>query len=127
MLVGSRPPILIVDDVAETRYLLRRVLEMRGYATVEAGTGGAALRYLRDGGSACLIILDMDLPDASGREVHAELQADPALARIPVIVFSGLPPVAPMRDVVAYVRKGVGVEELLSLVDETYAALPTQD
>jgi len=118
-LVGTRPPILIVDDVEETRHLLRRVLEMKGYATAEASSGGAALRYLRTGGSACLIILDMNLPDTTGLAVHAELKRDPALAAIPVIVFSGMQPESPMSDVVAYVRKGVDVDELLSLVDKT--------
>ena len=33
-------PILIVEDVEETRSVLRRVLQLRGYATAEAGSAG---------------------------------------------------------------------------------------
>ena len=123
MLVGSRPPILIVDDVEETRFLLRRVLQMKGHATAEAATGAEALRYLRDGGPACLIILDMNLPDTTGRAVHAELGRDPVLSRIPVIVFSGMNPDGPMPGIVAYVRKGIEVDRLLSVVESTCASL----
>jgi CheY-like chemotaxis protein len=112
-------PILIVDDVEETRSVLRRVLELRGYATAEAGSAGAAIRYLREGGRPRLVILDMNLPDTSGRTVHAVLMADPTLAAIPVIVFSGQPQDDPLPGLVAYVRKGPDVDELLRVVDRT--------
>ena len=121
---GWRPssiaaPILIVDDVEETRSVLRRVLQLRGYATAEASSAGAAIRFLREGGRPALIILDMNLPDTSGRAVHAVLKADPTLAAIPVVVFSGQVQDAPMPGLVAYVRKGPDVDELLRVVDRT--------
>jgi CheY-like chemotaxis protein len=112
-------PILIVEDVEETRSVLRRVLQLRGYATAEAGSAGAAIRFLREGGRPRLVILDMNLPDTSGRAVHAALKADPSLAVIPVVVFSGLPQDDPMPGLVAYVRKGPDVDELLRIVDRT--------
>jgi CheY-like chemotaxis protein len=112
-------PILIVDDVEETRSVLRRVLELRGYRTAEADSAGAAIRYLREGGRPGLVILDMNLPDTSGRTVHAVLKGDPALAVIPVVVFSGIPQDAPLPGLVAYVRKGPDVDELLRVVDRT--------
>ena len=117
------PPILIVDDVEETRSVLRRVLQLRGYAIAEAGSAGAAIRFLREGGRPRLIILDMNLPDTSGRAVHAAVKADPALARIPVVVFSGMPQDDEMPGLVAYVRKGPDVDELLRIVDRTCATI----
>ena len=119
MSVQMFSPILIVDDVEETRSVLRRVLQLRGYAIAEAGSAGAAIRYLREGGRPRLVILDMNLPDTSGRTVHAVLMADPRLAAIPVIVFSGLPQDDPLPGLVAYVRKGPDVDELLRVVDQT--------
>jgi CheY-like chemotaxis protein len=112
-------PILIVDDVEETRLVLRRVLQLRGYPTAEAGSAGAAIRYLREGGRPRLVILDMNLPDTSGRTVHAALKADPVLAVIPVVVFSGQAQDDPMPGLVAYVRKGPDVDELLRVIDQT--------
>jgi len=117
MSVQMFSPILIVDDVEETRSVLRRVLQLRGYAIAEAGSAGAALRYLREGGRPRLIILDMNLPDTSGRAVHELMKADPTLAAIPVVVFSGTPQDDPMPGLVAYVRKGPDVDELLQVVD----------
>ncbi len=112
-------PILIVDDVEETRSVLRRVLQLRGYVIAEAGSAGAAIRYLREGGLPRLVILDMNLPDTSGRIVHAALKADPVLAAVPVVVFSGMAQDDPMPGLVAYVRKGPDVDELLRVIDQT--------
>jgi CheY-like chemotaxis protein len=108
--------------VEETRSVLCRVLELRGYATAAAGTAGAALRYLREGGRPCLIILDMNLPDTTGRAVHVMVKSYPTLAAIPVFVFSGQPLDGPMRGLVAYVRKGPDVDDLLQVVDRACGA-----
>jgi two-component system, chemotaxis family, response regulator Rcp1 len=57
--------------------------------------GMQAMEYLRQQGkygSACLpdfILLDLNLPKKNGREVLAEIKADPKLQHIPVVVFSG--------------------------------------
>jgi CheY-like chemotaxis protein len=56
--------------------------------------GVAALEYLkRDGGHSAaprpgLILLDLNLPRKSGREVLEELKSDPALMNIPVVVLT---------------------------------------
>lgn len=83
-----KPPVLIVDDNRETRNALERILRFRGYVTATAGDGEEALRYLRSGQSACLIILDVFMPVMDGLVFCRELLADPALAGIPVIAYS---------------------------------------
>jgi CheY-like chemotaxis protein len=117
-MVSAEHPILVVDDNEDTRFVVSQVLAFRGYVTAEASTGADALAYLRSGKPACLIILDQNLPDMTGRQVREELKRDPKLARIPVIVFSGLEPDGHMDDVVAYVRKGLDPEQLLTFVDQ---------
>jgi hypothetical protein len=47
------------------------------------------------------------------------LKGDPALAVSPVVVFSGMPQDVPLPGLVAYVRKGPDVDELLRVVDRT--------
>jgi two-component system, chemotaxis family, response regulator Rcp1 len=68
-----------------------------------------------------LVLLDLNLPKKDGRQVLAELKADPRLRRIPVIVLTTS---AAERDVLhaydthvnAYVRKPVGYAALLDVV-----------
>jgi CheY-like chemotaxis protein len=113
-------PILVVDDNDETRDVLQRVLQIKGYVTAEARSGADALRWLRDGNRARLILLDISMPGMDGWAVHAELKSDPALSRIPVIVFSGVDGAnGSVEDIVAYVRKGVDPDLLLSLIERT--------
>ncbi len=112
-------PILIVDDNDETRDVLQRVLRIKRYLTAEARSGAEALRWLRDGNRASLILLDISMPGMDGWSVHAVLKSDPSLAAIPVIVFSGVDATRDAEDIIAYVRKGVDPDLLLSLIERT--------
>jgi CheY-like chemotaxis protein len=85
----QRSLILVVDDMTETRRLMRRVLERSGLRVVEADTGEAALRAAaRD--RPALIVLDLRLPGISGFDVARRLRAhpDPALAATPILACS---------------------------------------
>lgn len=110
-------PILIVDDNAETRAVLAQMLALRGYDTVAASGAKAALRYFRQGGRACLVILDMMMPDMSGAELRAELLRDPDTASIPVVVYSAVDDAGRVSEVEAYVRKAMDPDDLLRVVD----------
>ena len=65
----ARPKtILIIDDDADLRGLLREQLELHeDFAAEEAATAGEGLRLARDG-RPDLVLLDVDLPDMDGRE-----------------------------------------------------------
>ena len=80
-------PILVVDDEAEQRGLLRRILEREGYAVVEADNGQAALDRLRDGTPA-VILLDLMMPVMDGFEFLVERDREEAWRGIPVIVLT---------------------------------------
>ena len=110
-------PILIVDDSQDTRAALTAVLHVKGYDTAVARSGDEALSYLRDGRPVSAIILDRAMPGLSGDEVHAELQRDPALASVPVIVFSALDDDGRLSGVLAYIRKGVDPDVLLKAIE----------
>jgi CheY-like chemotaxis protein len=109
--------VLIVDDNQATREALRAVLSVKGYRIADAASGAEALDYLRGGAEAAAIILDLRMPGMSGYEVHEELKRDPALAKIPVIVFSALDDDGRLRDVVAYIRKAVDPDVLLRALE----------
>lgn len=88
--------ILLVEDSPTDVMMTREALEY--YKVLNplhvAEDGVAAMEYLRRKGkhSAAprpgLIILDLNLPKKSGREVLEELKADPDLMRIPVVVLT---------------------------------------
>lgn len=112
--------ILIVDDEAPICSLVRDYLELQGFTQVRtADSGAAALRSLRDA-AADVVILDIRMPGLSGLDVLREMRADPALAGLPVILFSTTD--GPGRDQCRamradYVRKPVRLEELKHLVE----------
>jgi CheY-like chemotaxis protein len=61
---------------------------MRGHQLVQAVTGASAFA-LAVGTQPDVIVLDMDLPDADGRDVLGKLKGDERTAHIPVVVWSG--------------------------------------
>jgi CheY-like chemotaxis protein len=116
--------VLIVDDNRATRDALRAVLTMKGYAVAEASGGREALDYLRAGGEASAIVLDLAMPGMSGHEVHEELRRDPLLANIPVVVFSALDDDGRMQGIVAYIRKAVDPDVLLRAIAKACGSTP---
>jgi DNA-binding NarL/FixJ family response regulator len=83
----NEQPILVVDDDDACRALVTHALERVGFATREAATGTAALAAAsRDRPAA--VILDVDLPLASGYEVCRELR-DAYGPDLPIVFLSG--------------------------------------
>jgi GAF domain-containing protein/CheY-like chemotaxis protein len=80
-------PVLVVDDDAEVRQLLRRMLESEGFAVVEAENGRVALERLR-GESPSLILLDLMMPEMDGFEFVSELRRHESWRAIPVVVIT---------------------------------------
>ncbi|MGH2517869.1 MAG: response regulator, partial [Ktedonobacterales bacterium] len=73
--------VLIVDDDADTRDVLRLVLEDANYDVVaETADGIETLAALRAGGAPQVVLLDLDLPRLDGLGVLNAVVADPALA-----------------------------------------------
>jgi CheY-like chemotaxis protein len=90
--IVAHGPVLIVEDSAETRSVLRMILDMRGYETVIAEDGLDALAYLRSGGRPSVVVLDVRMPNMDGMTFQRALRDDPRWASIPVVIFSAFPP-----------------------------------
>jgi DNA-binding NarL/FixJ family response regulator len=80
-------PILIVDEDAESRGEISRLLEQVGYATREAADARTALEAAREERPE-LVILEVVLPGVSGYEICRELR-DLLGDRLPVVLVSG--------------------------------------
>jgi len=79
--------ILIADDKATSRELLRTVLERQGYSVTEAADGEEALqKALAE--PPDLVLLDLQMPRRSGYEVLVELRKDPRHAEVPIIAIT---------------------------------------
>jgi len=83
--------ILVVDDTAHNVKLLADVLVARGYAVSTASSGKEALEKVASD-APDLVLLDVVMPEMSGYEVCKTLRADPATARLPVVMVTALDP-----------------------------------
>ena len=79
--------ILIVEDNEKNLKLVRDVLQVDGYETIEAGTGEDGVRLARERIPA-LILMDIQLPGINGIEALRQLRADPATAAIPIVAVT---------------------------------------
>ena len=82
-----RHKILVVEDEADIRELLRYSLNQEGYAVEEAADGAEALERIARR-APDLVMLDLMLPRMSGLEICRRLRSDPETARLPVIVVT---------------------------------------
>ena len=76
MTAAASPLVLVVDDVADTRRLMRRVLERADMRVAEAASGEAAIEAIaRD--RPDLVVLDLRLPGISGFDVARWVRGSP--------------------------------------------------
>lgn len=118
--------ILIVEDNEKNRRLLRDVLEVRSYETLETNTGEEGLRLALEQKPA-LVLLDIHLPGIDGIETFQRLRADPATAAIPVIAVtaSAMPDDRDRIKAVGFDRyftKPINIQLLIEAVGEVLKA-----
>jgi CheY-like chemotaxis protein len=80
-------PVLVIDDDATLRQLLRRLLEHEGFTVVEAENGRVALERLRDV-SPSVVLLDLMMPEMDGFEFVAEFRRHQDWRAIPIVVVT---------------------------------------
>src|SRR5437588_12225802 len=65
--------ILVADDDAAIRGMLRNFLEMEGYAVSEAQTGGEVVKLISNGHKVDLLLMDLKMPEFSGIDVLQQI------------------------------------------------------
>jgi PAS domain S-box-containing protein len=83
------PIVLTVDDDHYTRHLLRRALELEGYAVIEAESGEQALEASTRL-NPVIVLLDAMMPGMDGFEVSAKLQAQADSVRPQILMITSL-------------------------------------
>jgi cyclic di-GMP phosphodiesterase len=112
---------LVVDDDAQVRHSLARVIEVHGLATTEAGSGTEALAILERDGEVPLVISDIYMPEMDGVTFLRE-----ALSRYPdmaIVMLTGVAEVATAVECLKlgaldYISKPVLIEEVRARVDK---------
>ncbi len=79
--------ILYVEDNSDNRKLVRRVLEVEGYAVVEAKDGAQALEKLETQ-AIDLALMDINMPDIDGYALTAKIKAMPRFSRLPIVAVT---------------------------------------
>ena len=86
---GDTSPVLVVDDDASQRDLLKRTLEKEGWEIMRAHNGRAALEAV-NARLPSVIILDLMMPEMDGFEFVNRLREDPRTRDVPVIVLTAM-------------------------------------
>lgn len=123
---GARPPlVLVVDDSADMRGLLREALEPSGYEVVTAASSGKALTLMTER-VPDLVITDLMMPGMSGFALRSLMLRRVELAAVPVIVLSAYwARPGETLDAVAVLRKPVDLDRLLETVEGALSTLQT--
>jgi CheY-like chemotaxis protein len=108
-----------VDDDDDIREVIADILRAEGYEVVCASNGAKALEELHKERQPDLVLLDLMMPIMSGWEVLEAIQAQEALARIPVVVVSAMHAPGACEQL----AKPVDLEHLLSTVGRLTASL----
>ncbi len=112
--------ILIVEDNEKNRKLMRDVLRVKGYQTVEAETAEEGIRLAQEAGPS-LILMDLQLPGMNGIEALGRLRSDPRTEAIPVIAVTASAMTQDRQRIMAagfdgYQTKPISVKEFLAAV-----------
>lgn len=112
--------VLVVDDDDDLREVLRDVIEEARFRVLTARNGDEAFALLESGETPCLILLDLKMPGMDGREFRRRQLANPRIAGIPVVGFTGLAAgeVEVRRLALSsFLRKPVNLHQLLETVE----------
>jgi len=79
--------VMVVDDSASMRGLVKTVLRGAGYAIVEASDGLDAIAKLQ-GQDFCLFLTDINMPGMDGIEFTRRIRAIPAYKFVPIVMLT---------------------------------------
>jgi two-component system, OmpR family, alkaline phosphatase synthesis response regulator PhoP len=85
---GSHRCILLADDDEVVQAAISAAAEKYGHRVIQAVSGAATVE-LAASNQPDVVVLDIQFPDADGRDVLAKLKGDQRTAHIPVVVWSG--------------------------------------
>ena len=112
--------ILIVEDNEKNMKLVRDLLQVKGYQTLESETAEEGIIIAKESQPA-LILMDIQLPGMNGIEALKVLRADPITQKIPVIAVTASVMTEDSKNIIAagfnsYQRKPIEIKGFLDEV-----------
>ncbi len=89
MAMEGAAKILVVDDEPDAVEFVKTVMEEAGHSVISASNGNECLEKAKAEGPD-LILLDVQMPEKDGFSTFADMQKDPALKAIPVVMLTGV-------------------------------------
>lgn len=117
----ARPRILVVEDNADMREFLQRILERRGYGYLEATDGVEGMELVwRE--RPDLILMDLALPTLDGYEATRLLRSNPDSATIPIVAVTAHARTVDQEHALeagcdAYLSKPYSIHQLFELIE----------
>ena len=122
--------ILVVDDEADIRTMLCRLLTSRGYRVIEAERGMQALRLVKEH-TPDLIVLDAMLPEVHGFDIARRIRGSKRYGRIPIVMVSAVyrgwryaEDLKASYGVEAFIEKPFRIAEVTRTVEQALASEP---
>jgi len=78
---------LVVEDFEDSRFMMRRLLEMAGYSVVEASDGEQAVKMAVES-KPTLILMDLSLPKLDGLAATRQIRQKRGFKQIPIVAVS---------------------------------------
>jgi CheY-like chemotaxis protein len=112
---------LVVEDFEDSRFMMRRLLEMAGYIVLEASDGEQAVQMAVDSRPA-LILMDLSLPKLDGLSATRQIRQQKGLKRVPILAVSAHDSPESRNEALAagcneYVTKPIDFDQLHALLE----------
>ena len=114
--------VLIVEDEQDVAALIAGVLDLEGYQP-DTAVGETALDHVQSF-HPDVVLLDLMMPVVDGFEVARRLHADPATARIPIVVMTAMHDAetrAAEIGAARFLAKPFDIDDLLACIEEATA------
>lgn len=113
--MSDKPVLLVVEDEADSREVLKELLELQGYSVATATNGREALEQLDVLGTGCVMLLDLSLPVMTGWQVIEQLRTEGRLASLRILITSSATHNAPAG--VPVIGKPLDLPKLLRTIE----------
>ena len=113
--------ILIVDDVASIRDLVKGTLSSAGFRNVFTAKDGHEAYHFLKSEKVSIVICDWDMPGMSGMELLHDIRSDNTFAQIPFVMLTGLVGSEEVKQAISagvddYICKPVQPKKLLTSI-----------